>query len=239
MSGVLKVIQERRSVRTSYDPGKPIRGQDLESIVEAAQWAPTPHNMQNFEIIVVDDKAKLREIGGIKSPVSKTFVRENYPQLSFSREELLRKKVGILGTYFPVAWRDPKRFDELLRDEGRSTLDDTIDGSPTVLIVVYDSRKRAPASEGDFLGILGLGCVMENMWLEAQSLKIGFQVMSVFGGEKVARDVKRALGVPACLKIAYAIRLGYPVRPSNKYLRVRRDAEWIVHHNSYGNKGLV
>jgi nitroreductase len=195
--------------------------------------------MQNFEIIVVDDKAKLRKIGGIKSPVSKIFVRENYPLLSFSREELLRKKVGILGIYFPEAWRDPKRFDEVLGDEGRSTLDDTIDGSPTVLVVVYDPRKRAPASEGDFLGIIGLGCVMENIWLEAQSLKIGFQVMSVFGGEKVERDVKRALGVPAYMRIAYAIRLGYPVRTSNRYLRVRRDAEWIVHHNSYGNKGLV
>ena len=30
-------------------------------------------------------------------------------------------------------------------------------------------RKRAPASEGDALGIMSLGCVMQNMWLMAES----------------------------------------------------------------------
>jgi hypothetical protein len=32
-----------------------------------------------------------------------------------------------------------------------------------MLFVVYDPAKRAPASEGDFLGALSLGYVMENM----------------------------------------------------------------------------
>jgi hypothetical protein len=32
---------------------------------------------------------------------------------------------------------------------------------------VYDNRKRAPASEGDALGLISLGCVLENMRLTA------------------------------------------------------------------------
>ncbi len=238
MSDVLKIIQERQSTRVPFDPHRSVSRDDLKQIIEAARWAPTPHNMQNFEIIVVDDKTLLRKLGGIRSSVSESFVRENYRQFSFSKKELLHKKVGILGTYFPPAWRDPAKFDEVLGEESRSSLDDTVDGSPAVLVVVYDPRKRAPASEGDFLGILGLGCVMENMWLTAQALRIGFQIMSVFGGEKVEKEVKRVLGIPRRLKIAYAIRLGYPVHPSNRYLRVRRDVEGIVHHNRYGDKGL-
>ena len=51
--------------------------------------------MQNFEIIVVDDKKVLDAIGSIKSTVSETFIRENYQQLSFSEEELLKKKLGF------------------------------------------------------------------------------------------------------------------------------------------------
>ena len=239
MSDILEVIKDRRSNRAPFNPRRPVRREELGKIVEAARWAPTPHNMQNFEIIVVDDRAMLKRIGGIRSPVSMTFVRENYPQLSFSREELLKRKVGILGTWFPAAWRDPTRFNEVLMDEGRSTLDDTLDGSPTILLIVYDPRKRAPASEGDFLGVLGLGCVMENMWLEAQALNIGFQVMSVFGGQKVQTEVKRALRVPTHMRIAYAIRLGHPVGRSSGYLRVRRDTGGIVHHNTYGNRGLA
>lgn len=238
MNGVLKIIQERQSTRIAFDPGRSVDRGDLKQIIEAARWAPTPHNMQNFEIMMVDDKELLRRIGSIRSPVSESFVRENYRQLSFSKKELRQKKIGILGTLFPPAWRDPTKFDQVLGEERRSSLDDTMDGSPAVLIVIYDPRKRAPASEGDFLGILGLGCVMENMWLTAQALKIGFQIMSVFGGERVEKEVKRVLGIPRHMKIAYAIRLGHPVRPTSRYLRVRRDVEGMVHHNQYGKKGL-
>lgn len=238
MNDVLKVIQERRSTRVPFDPHRSINSNDLKQIIEAARWAPTPHNMQNFEIVAVDDNELLRRIGSIRSSVSKSFVRENYRQLSFSKRELIHKKVGILGTYFPPAWRNPARFGEATRGERSSSLNDTMDGSPAILVVTYDPRKRAPASAGDFLGILGLGCVMENMWLTVQALKIGFQVMSVFGGRMVAKEVKRILGIPAQMKIAYAIRLGYPVHPPSGYLRVRRDIGSIVHHNRYGNKGL-
>ena len=45
--------------------------------------------------------------------------------------------------------------------------------SSAILFILYDPSRRAPASEGDFLGILSLGCAMENMWLMANSLGIG------------------------------------------------------------------
>ena len=67
---------------------------------------------------------------------------------------------------------------------------------------------------------------------------IGFQVMSVFSGELVERSVKRLLSIPEHMKIAYAIRLGYPIHKPTPYLRVRRDIDAIAHHNRYGAKGL-
>jgi len=87
-------------------------------------------------------------------------------------------------------------------------------GCPVLLIVLHDSRKRAPASEGDVLGIISLGCMMENMWLMAQSLGIGLQIMSVFSGTSVEEEVKRMLAIPNYMKIAFAARLGYPLRQS-------------------------
>jgi len=105
---------------------------------------------------------------------------------------------------------------------------------------VYDSRKRAPASEGDVLGVLGLGCVMENMWLVAQELGVGFQIMSVFGDYRgVGEEVKRILGIPDYMKISFACRLGYPASaPARKSLRVRRDVGTFAHHNRFGNAWL-
>jgi nitroreductase len=105
-----------------------------------------------------------------------------------------------------------------------------------LLIVIYDPKKRAPASEGDVLGFMSLGCVMENMWLMAQSLGIGFMIMSVFSADSIEDEVKRVLNIPENVKIAYACRLGYPVSAPAKYLRVRRDVEDFTHCNRFGDR---
>ena len=51
MSEILKVIQDRHSSRVPFDQGHAPSKHDLMQILEAARWAPTAHNMQNFEII--------------------------------------------------------------------------------------------------------------------------------------------------------------------------------------------
>jgi len=237
MNDILKLIQQRQSTRVPFDPGHPVKKEDLKQIIEAGRWAPTAHNMQNFGIVVIDDRDVLKKIGKIKTGISEEFIRENYEQLSFSEKELLQKKVGILGTMFPPEWRDMSKLDEVIRNSPPSSLDQTIRNSPTLLIVLYDPRKRAPASEGDVLGMFSLGCVMENMWLMAQALGIGFMIMSVFSGAHVEKELKRILNIPEYMKIAYAVRLGYPV-VTPKYLRVRRDMEAFTHYNRYGNMGL-
>jgi nitroreductase len=238
MSEILKIIQERHSSRAPFDRDRPLALQDIMQILEAARWAPTAHNMQNFEIIVVDDRSQLERLGSIKSRISEDFLKENYQQLSFSEEELIKKKVGILGTMFPPSWRTPCDWSRVARDEKPSSLDQTIKSSPTILIVTYDSRKRAPASEGDVLGLISLGCVMENMWIMAQALGIGFQIMSVFSGNSVEQEVKKILMIPDYMRIAYAVRLGYHSETLG-LLRVRRDVIDLAHHNRFGNKDFV
>lgn len=194
--------------------------------------------MQNFEIILVDDKAVLKKIGNIKSRISIEFLRENYQQLSFSREEWLKKKVGILGSRFPASWRDPAKLERVARESAPTPLSERINGSPVLLIVTYDPRKRAPASERDVLGFMSLGCVMENMWLMAQSLGLSLHILSVFGNESVEREVKKILQIPDHMRIAYASRLGHPVSAPHEQLRVRRDIEDFTHHNKYGSRGV-
>jgi len=231
MSEVMKLIQERHSARIPFDRDRPIAAEEMRQILEAARWAPTAHNMQNFSIVVVDDRQLLEAIASIGFEVSETFVRENYEQLSFSDEELRQKQVGILGTMFPPSWRTPGA--KLEPSERQSAFQGrAVRESAALLVVVCDPSQRAPASEGDFLGIISLGCVLENMWLAAEALGIGFHVVSALAAEGVADEVQRLLGIPGNLRIAFAVRLGYPlIRPP--YLRVRRDLERFVHHNRY------
>ena len=232
MDDLLNVIQARHSTRTLFDPQKPVPARDIKTIIEAGRWAPTAHNMQNFEIIVINDRNVLGRLGDITTYPSPVFIRENFEQLSMSEEELRKKKVGILGSQFPPAWRDREQLAAAMKDRTPGTLDQTIKGSPAVLVVVHDTRKHAPASEGDVLGTLSLGCVMENMWLMAQTLGVGFQIMSAFSGP-VQNDVKKILKIPGYMEVSFAVRLGYPaVQPD--YLRVRRESESFTYHNVYG-----
>jgi nitroreductase len=240
MADLLTLIKERRSQRGPYDPRRRIAPEHLRQIIEAGRWAPTAHNMQNFQIIVVDDPRHLDAIAKIGPSLSEVFVRENYRQLSFSEEELARKKVGILGTMFPPFMRKPDfRLSDLSEEEKRGMAARVpLQASSVLLIVVCDPRQRAPASEGDFLGIMSLGCVMENMWLTASSLGIGLQIVSSLAADPVESELKGILGIPAHLKVAFTCRLGYPLEQQGSYLRVRRDADDLTHHNRFGKKGL-
>jgi len=237
MQDLLKIIRERQSARVIFDPERPIAREDLRQILEAARWAPTAHNMQNFEIIVVDDRRILESLSNIRHDIEEAFILENYQQLSFSEEELRKKKVGILGTMFPPSWRTPGVKPDLLDERRHSFLGGPVQKSAALLVVLYDPSRRAPASEGDFLGIISLGCVMENMWLMAQSLGIGFQILSALSADSVEKEIRRILSIPGTLKIAFASRLGYPLSEP-QYLRVRRDLEDFIHHNRFGNKNL-
>lgn len=134
---------------------------------------------------------------------------------------------------FPPAWRIPGDWSKTAHEIEPSSLDQIIKGSPVLLIVTYDPRKRAHASEGDVLGFMSLGCVMENMWLMVQALGIDVHVLSTFGGGSVEIEVKRVLEIPEYMRIAFAVRLGYPVAEPPNYLRVRRDVEEFTHHNRF------
>ncbi len=149
--GILELMRERRSARVPFDPHRKVGKAELSRIIEAARWAPTPHNMQNFEIVVIDDAKTLERLGRIRAQTSLEFLRENYQQLSFSEEELHRKRVGVLAAQFPPAWRDPSKFEEVAREGPGAPVGQMINGCPTLMVVTYDPRKRAPSSEGDSL----------------------------------------------------------------------------------------
>jgi nitroreductase len=233
MPELLALIQKRQSSRVLFDPKRKIPKKDLQKILEAARWAPTAHNMQNFEIVVVDDKKLLKKISALRNPTSLTFVRENYGQLSFSEAELRRKKVGVLGMMFPPAWRNPKATAKEIENAERGSFQERQIGSSSALcIVLYDPKRRAPASTHDFLGAISLGCVLENAWLMAQSLGIGFHVVSALSEGGMEKKIKQMLHIPNRLHIALSFRLGY-LAASVKYLRVRRGAKDFAHHNAY------
>lgn len=228
-------VHLRRSARVAFDPDRPVAARDLAAVLEAARWAPTPHNMQNVEIVVVDDPAVLAAVGALESTVTAEFLRENAEQVSSSEAEWTRRGTGILASGFPPAWLDPSKWDYPPNDPAHThALADTLAGCPTLLVVLYDGRLRAPASEGDRLGFIGLGCVLENMWLTATDRGLSLQVLASLGEGRTEGDLKSLLGVPEHLRVAFGCRLGHAADGPVEGLRVRRGVTEGVSLNRYG-----
>ena len=230
---VLQLIKDRKSYRGPFDENRSVDPSIIKDMLEAATWAPTAHNMQNFKIIVVDDRSLLLELSEMKSRVSSVFIEENYRQLSFSEDELKKKKAGILAAQFPPGWLTPEAQKGKVEDP-LSGLGGMISKASALLLVLYDPKRRAPASEGDALGIMSLGFMIENMWLIAAANGVSFHVVTAFGNEPLQSEVKKRLKVPASLDIVLGCRIGYPTS-ERKGLRVRRDIEDFVSYNGYEN----
>jgi nitroreductase len=75
---------------------------------------------------------------------------------------------------------------------------------------------------------------MQNMWLMTESLGISMQILSGMGAAEVGTQVQTILHIPQHLKIAFAVRLGYPTAAAEGYLRVRRRIQDFTHRNRYG-----
>lgn len=239
MLQTLKIIHSRHTDRRPFAK-KPVAKADMKQILDAARWAPTPNNMQNFEILIVDDHDQLEAIGKIPACMSESFLRENHAQLSFSEPELQNKKTGMLADEFPKAWTDPEAWNP----DSDYTFQQTIVGrsmqtTPSLLVVLYDQNQRAPGSEGDVLGHIGLGCVLENMWLMSEALGLGFHVLTIFADSSVEKELKRILAVPAAMKVGFACAVGYPSKNAAAAPRVRRELGDFVYHNRFGHKDIV
>jgi nitroreductase len=237
---LLDLIRKRHSSRGAFNPDRCVSEQELARILEAARWAPTPNNMQNFQIVVVDDPEKLAVIGKLPAEMSEAYLRENYALLSQSEAELRIKKKGTLASIYPRAWVDPEAWSPDSDYRSQLTyLERALLQPKVLLIVLYDSSVRAPGSDGDTLGLMGLGCVMENMWLVAESLGLGMHVLTVFSDSAVEIEIRRVLKIDTKMKLAFACSLGYSADPLAKGVRVRRDLEDFVHHNDFGHKDVL
>jgi hypothetical protein len=147
---------------------------------------------------------------------------------------------AMLAGTFPEAWTDPEAWNPTSDYRSQLTfLGRSVQETPLLLVVVYDGGEHAPGEEKDLPGHLGLGCVMENMWLMSESLGIGFHVLTVFGNGQVEKQVRNVLHIPPHLKVAFACALGYPKEPSENTPRVRREIEDFVHHNRFGVKDTM
>ncbi len=234
MRKILDIMWQRHTCRSAFDVDRHITEPDLQRILDAARWAPTAHNTQNFEVIAIDNARYLEAIRAIELPPTETFIREDFHHLSLPDAETLRTRTGLSASMLPESWQEAAAAQEDAAAAQLTYIGRSIQECPLLLVVLFDSRPAAPGSEGRALDLMSLGCVMQNMWLMSENLGISMQILSALGSSGVEDRVRCVLGIPVHMRIAFAARLGYPINVSGSYLRVRRRISEFTHRNRYG-----
>jgi nitroreductase len=163
----------------------------LERLIDIARYAPTGINRQNFEFIVVHDKAKVEKL----SRMAATFFGNMVKELEASPEpNPLKKMISEFR-------RD---YEFLLQGKDR-----IFRGAPVVILV------HAPADMGASMD----NCLYSvfHMVLMAESLGLGTCINRRFlVAVDRAPEIERELGVPTGHKIFGCVTVGFPKHKFNR-----------------------
>jgi nitroreductase len=180
----------------------PVEEHKVRAVLEAAVMAPSASNSQPWEFVLLRDEAKKRLVGKI--------VSDRWHEQMDAR----------MRTMPPEAKR--------IYDSATELVDNT-SAVPVVVLACLDLNRASKSEEARYASIYP---AVENLMLAAWSLGLGSCITthgcSVPRGET---EVKQALGIPAHVKIAALVYLGYPARAHRP--PKRPGIEKVVHRDGW------
>lgn len=200
-----EVLKARHTVR-SFSP-EPLKKEDVDQIIKAGLIAP-------FAAMAVVGRSDFRKFFIIPSG-----------------SPMMEKIKGIIANKFPgyvekiEKEAGPVPFVKMLKGGGPKMVEGLFD-KPCV--VIAGERWGIPAIAPESLSFS-----LENMWLKATSLKIGFQLLSVISGQKLGNDKEFCdlLGITCGEYYLDGFAMGYPAanfKPAPvKYPEFESSVRWL------------
>lgn len=74
-----QLIKSRRSIREFQD--KDVPREEIDRVIDVARYAPTGHNMQEVQWLVINDRAKMKQISAIGAEWLRSMMKSN-PQMA-------------------------------------------------------------------------------------------------------------------------------------------------------------
>lgn len=238
----INLVKARRTIRGPLLQ-KRISKKDLRFILEAARWAPSGHNTQPWEFIVVEDE-------GLKEKIGES-TRRVYEEL-LGDEEKLKTTFGNYGRWLH---REHGRKDGIYvqkpttYSEGKSNKFNLeglkiragdycrlVSDAPALLITLLDRERSPPNMSRGLISLISVGAALQNIRLAARTLGVGCQDLArpidTVEGEK---RLKQILGIPERFKVVSVMRLGY-LKPGATHAyksNFRRPLKSLVHSNLF------
>ena len=214
---VLTLLKSRRSIRTFRD--KPLAQETIETIIDGARFAPSGHNSQSTEFLVVQDSAVLNKVSAMVIEYLKFEIKRFSNPLFRTAALLADRKSAESGLHeIPGFKRKVQMFE--------SGADPILNGAPVLL--AFHARRT------DGFGDVNAQLALQNASLVAHALGIGhFYTGWVLAPGRAPmarawnRRIPNLLGIPPDNNLYGALALGYPIpRFKNMIERKPPRIEW-------------
>ncbi len=193
---VMELIRSRRSKRLFKN--RPIEKDVLDKVIDAARFAPSGHNEQSTQFIVVQDRDKIHEIGKL---TAKGLVKMAQPFRYAIGRMIMRRVIGARSTEY-VTKMVPEL--ETLAAKYNEGDDMILRQAPTLLLFCADSVG------GTFAGV-NANLALHNATLAAETVGLGcFYTGFVVIVSDRDSSICSSVGLPDTHKIYGALAVGYP-----------------------------
>ena len=226
-------ITQRRTHRKAFRADS-ITPADLNQLIEAARWAPSPFNTQPWELLVIQESTEKNAIADLvyKSIIAQfkdpQFLEDNGRWMRLTGAEWERQGDGVLLTDHvnlpSILRKNPDKLRPLLKHARRlgilghlgagkmpaKEIADLVRNSPLLVLVLMNMERRPPGAGAEQWMWIGMGTMIQNLLLAATALRIGVQFVSAPIESHAERERMRQLfSIPDSHEIVTLLRLGY------------------------------
>jgi len=250
----MEAVLKRRTYRGHFTD-KPISQKDLDFIIEAARWSPSPFNIQPWEILIVKEQKSKDALADLVSGSMTAqmgdgrFLQDVSQWMSLNSDEWAHRGEGVMiddHVDVPGFIKDRTKLRPLLKNAknmsflgklglgkiGADKFVQFIRKAPLIIIVLMND-KRSPGESGVTWKFLGMGAFIEHILLAAASLNIGTHIINTsLETEEDRKKLRKIFSIPNSCRPVCLIRAGYWDKPPGD--SVRLDPGKFVHYERFG-----
>jgi len=254
----MEAVLRRRTYRGQF-ADKPISQKDLDVIIEAARWSPSPFNTQPWEMLIITEQESKNALADLmlKSMASQMadahFLHDVGRWMNLSKDEWERRGEGVLiddHLDVPGFIKDKTKLHPLMKNAknmsflgklglgklGAAKFAGLIRKTPLIIVILMDTQKKSPGENRIMWEIMGMGAIMENILLAAASLNIGTHFVNATLETQKDRDkLKQIFSIPANYEPVCLLRVGYLQKPPDTSVRLK--PERFVHYERFQSGG--
>ena len=255
---VFDAITQRRSHRGTFQK-RAIEATDLEKLIEAARWAPSPFNVQPWELVLIQEAEGKRALADVTARAivdqfkDAKFLDDNSRWMRLTETEWQQYGDGVLleeHVTLPKPLQDApdKLLQSLLKNAKSFTLlghlgagkipakeiATQVREAPLLMLVTMNCKRYPPGEGGTRWMWLSMGMLIQNILLAATALKIGVQFVSPPLERAADREhIRQLFNIPTSHEVITLLRMGYVEGSSTDSVRLETSA--FVHLEKVGD----